>query len=216
MASLTLADLRHAVDATWQETLGWCVRKERIFDLPRPEQQVLFELGTRLRDTLRRRAGLGSWDRLFFNAAAASAGAEDQLESAPIYIDPRQLCAGQEAASACIDIVVSVEVLRGCDPVVEFDPNGQPRHQRWVPRSLLSQGRVVDSRARAFEHLSEARCEGFLFVLYSNRSGRQTSVDTRQVVSWATWRQAGPTLFWASRHFRARDAAPSSPVVLRL
>jgi hypothetical protein len=212
--SLTLADLRRAVEATWQDIISWCARKERIFDLNRPEQQILFELAVRLRDTLRQLSGLPSWDRLFFDAAAAGHFLAAEWDRAPIRLDARQLCARPDGIppSGCVDIAIAVEVLRASNQVIEFDADGRPRNQRWIPQSLTTQGRNVETRVRTFEDLSEARCEGYLFVLYSNRSGRRTPLEMRQVASWATWHQASGTLLWASRHFRAKDAPPSSPL----
>lgn len=214
MTSLTLADVRRAVEATWQDIVHWCAPKERIFDLSRPEQQIVFEFAARLRDTLRRLSGLPGWDRLFFDAARAGPFLAAGVDLAPIRLDTRQLLARPDgvSSSSCVDIAIAVEVLRASNQVIEFDADGMPRHQRWIPQSLTSQGRDLDTRVRTFEALSETRCEGYLFVLYSNRSGRRTPVDARQVASWATWHQASGTLLWASRHFRAKDAPPSSPL----
>src|SRR5439155_19460704 len=52
---LTLPALREVVDSAISELASWFVAKPRIFDMARPEQQIQFELASRLRERLRER-----------------------------------------------------------------------------------------------------------------------------------------------------------------
>ncbi|MCA9641828.1 MAG: hypothetical protein KC492_14080, partial [Myxococcales bacterium] len=69
---LNPAQLRRIVENTWVELMTWLGGRGKLLDLPHPEQQILFELGFRLRENLRSMAQDPTWDRLFFDASSLS------------------------------------------------------------------------------------------------------------------------------------------------
>ena len=205
---LTLSQLRDLVQECIEDVTAWCVAKPRLFELPRPEQQIQFELAYRLREAVRKRSANGSWDRLYFDAADPSAmPVGSSAARPPIFIDTRQLFGAVGSGSRSPtepDVALAVHVLRSAKQSLELDENGAPTHQAWLPRSLLADGVELDERVAQFERLSRSCCDGALVVIYSNEARRRTAVDTREIASWASWQTPLDTLWWTVRHFRAR------------
>jgi hypothetical protein len=208
---LTLAQLRRVVQNSWEELVGWLLAKPRILELPHPEQQILFELGCRMRGTLRSLVGDVSWDRMVFDASSSTLGAHANADAfgrrPPIYIDTRHLFgvgASERRTTAKPNLAVSVCVLRSCRAALEVDDDGRPKNQTFLPTSVRTQGWLLEEHVRQLEELELEPCDGFLFVVYSNSARRRTAVDTREVASWASWQTPSDTLWWASRHFRAK------------
>lgn len=212
--SLTPKQLRRVVERTWLELLPWLGQRSKLFELPHPEQQVLFELGFRLRENIRSLSSDASWDRLYFDASTAS----DQRTLAykltdrrpQLHVETRRLLGVAAASREHPDLAIELAVLRSAPELIDYDDDGHPRHQRWSPLSMLAQGKSLDDSAAYLTQLSRQGVEGFLFVLYSNLAKRRTSVDTRSVASWASWLSVevdgAPVsgLTWASRHFKPR------------
>lgn len=216
MSGLTPEQLRRVAERTWEEVTSWLVAKPRICEMTRPEQQILFEYSTRLRQSVRSLAHMPAWDRLYFDGSAATLGALPPAalvrRKPPIYLDTHQLLgrAPHEARSATApDLAVAIHVLRASEEVIELDPDGVPRHQSWMPSSLRAQSWLIDEDVRQLERLADDGVEGYLFVVYSNAAGRHTAVNAREIASWASWTQYSPELWWASRHFRARGPRPA-------
>lgn len=208
---LTLAQLRRVVQSQWDDVVAWLLAKPRILELANPEQQVLFELGCRLRGALRSLSGNRTWDRMHFDASSSTLGALVQPDATgrrpPLYIDTRQLLGigGQERrTTAKPNLAVSLCVLRSCRAELELDNDGRPKTQAFLPTSIRTQGWLLEEHVRQLEELALEPCDGFLFVVYSNAARRHTAVDTREVASWASWQRPSETLWWASRHFRAK------------
>jgi hypothetical protein len=202
---LSLAQVRQMVDGTWDEVARWFSAKPGIFTLPHPEQQVLFEMADRLRRAFRHAIQNHTWDRLYFDASGLT------LESAPlpfaigrrppIYVDTRQLLGvptGAPRDPGAPDVAVALQVLRSAPEMLELDDDARPRRQNWTPQSVRVQGWFLEEQVRQLEELSQAACEGFLFVIYSNEAHRKSAVDLREVAS------CSETLWWAARRFRAR------------
>lgn len=210
--TLTLPQLRRVVQNSWEEIIAWLVSKPRVSDLPHPEQQILFELACRLRDTLRSLVGNAAWDRLIFDGSSSTLGAHALADAvgrrAPIYIDTRQLfgiAPRQQRIAGAPDVAIAIHVLRASPEIVDLDDDAVPRHQTFMPTSIRTQGWLLEEHVRQLEDITDAPCDGFLFVVYSNTARRRTAVDRREVASWASWHQPSDTLWWASRHFRARE-----------
>ena len=210
---LTLASLRDVVDGVWQEVAHWLMQKPRIFSLAHPEQQILFEYASRLREALRATAGQPRWDRMYFDASTVSlgSGAVSHVigRRPPLYIDTRRLfgLSDHEPRSAeHADLAVSIQVLRAAPAQLALDEDGRPQSQRWMPVSLRVQDFLLQEHVTELERITSSPCDGTLFVVYSNESGRRTGVDAREIASWASWHQPAPTFWWASRHFRARNS----------
>lgn len=211
VALLTVSQLRRVVQATWDATVLWMIQKPRVLRLPRPEQQIQFELASRLRDTLRRAAEAPSWDRLFFDASGeTSAGSRGVFGRRPtIWLDTHQLFGLDPAdprTPSTPDLALSVHVLRAPPAVLELDDDGRPRDREWVPSSLGVQGLLLEDEVRTFDELSRHGVESWLFIVYANEAQRTTVVDVRAVASWASWKEVSPTLRWAARHFRVKAA----------
>jgi hypothetical protein len=207
-ALLSLLQFREIVQVCVEDVAAWCAGKPRLFDMPKPEQQIQFELACRLREALRASAHNPSWDRLSFDASepapAAIAGTKSRP---PVFIDTRQLfgISGTSARNPGEpDLALAVHVLRSSPASVEFDENGDPSRQKWAPRSLLVEGALLEERVVQLDRLSRASCDGVLFVVYSNEARRFTSVDAREIASWASWQTPLDTLWWTVRHFRAK------------
>ncbi|HVU00266.1 MAG TPA: hypothetical protein VHE30_00890 [Polyangiaceae bacterium] len=205
---LTLTQLRDLVQATIEDVAASTVAKPRLFELPRPDQQIQFELAARLRDGIRERLGNPSWDRLFFDASDPAPGSPmTMMNRPPIYVDTRQLfgavASGTRSATEP-DLAIAVHVLRSSRDRLDVDENGAPTQQAWLPRNLLVEGAILEERVAQLERLSRTLCDGALFVLYSNEARRRTAVDTRDVASWASWQTPLDTLWWTVRHFRAK------------
>jgi hypothetical protein len=205
---LTLQQLRDTTEECVEELATWCVAKPRLFELPRPEQQIQFELASRLRETLRTRTANPLWDRLYFDAAepdpAALAGGTARP---PIFVDTRQLFGNVGAPTRGAtepDLALAVHVLRSTRQTLELDENGTPLQQAWLPRSLLVDGAQLEARVTQLERLAHASCDGVLLVIYANEARRRTGVDTREIASWASWQMPLDTLWWSVRHFRAK------------
>jgi hypothetical protein len=209
---MTLGQLRRVTHNTWEEIEPWLLGRPALFDAPNPAQQILFEYASRLRDTLRSLTANPSWDGLHFDASLATATTLSLAEAAgrrpPIYLDTRELFGlhRQQRRAEAPDVACAVCVLRACDEILDMDEDCRPRHQAWMPVSIRAQGRVLEEQVRQFEEISRSACDGYLFIVYSNAAGRATAVDQRDVASWASWRQPTRTLWWASRHFRAKAA----------
>jgi hypothetical protein len=209
-APITLLQARGIVEGTWEEVIHWFSQKPGIFTLPHPEQQILFEYADRLRRALRHIVQNHSWDRVYFDATTVTLDAappplEDRRP--PIYVDTRQLFGVPNPApreDATPDIAVSIQVLRTGPEQLELDDDGCPRRLAALPQSLLLQGLLLEAHVRNLERLSQSACEGFLFVVYSNEARRTSSVDQRDVASWASWHRPSETLWWATRHFRSK------------
>jgi hypothetical protein len=206
---LTLSQLRDTVQSTMEDLAAWCVAKPRLFELPRPELQIQFELGARLRETLRNRVGNPSWDRLYFDAGDPLPNVPSGVARAPIFVDTRQLFGvvgtdNRDRTAAEPDLAIAVHVLRSSRPTLELDENGIPTQQTYLPRNLLTEGVVLEERVAHFERLSRALTDGALLVIYSNEARRRTAVDTRDIASWASWQTPLDTLWWTVRHFRAK------------
>ncbi|MBK7585677.1 MAG: hypothetical protein IPI67_36510 [Myxococcales bacterium] len=207
---LSLAQLRSLAEATWEELTRWFSAKPGIFSLPHPEQQLLFEYGDRLRGHIRGQAQSQTWDRLYFDATTATQDrAPVPLDDsrAPIHIDTRQLFGIPNPAprdETAPDLAVAIQVLRAPPVSVELDDDGRPRRQTFMPTSVRLQGWLLEEHVRNLEQASQNACEGYLFVVYSNEARRRSAVDLREVASWASWHRPTETLWWATRHFRAR------------
>jgi hypothetical protein len=208
---VNVQNLRRVVEATWEDLTRWFGAKPRIFALPNPEQQILFEYADRLRANIRSLCGNPSWDRLYFDSSSATLGgypvAHLVTRRPPIYIDTRQLfglTSGARDASAP-DAAIAIQVLRSASELIDLDEDGRPRHQSWMPTNLRAQGKLLDEHVQQLEELAATgACDGYLFVIYSNEARRRTAVDLREVASWASWQPASDTLAWSSRHFRAK------------
>ena len=205
---LTLTQLRETVQGCIDDIAAFCVAKPRLFELPRPEQQIQFELACRLRDALRERTENPAWDRLWFDASPPASGAlATPNVKPPIYVDTRQLFGILGTTPRTPnepDLGVAVHVLRSSPSTLPFDENGAPSKQRWLPTNLIMEGALLEERVLQFDRLSRANCDATLFVVYSNEARRRTSVDSRDVASWASWQTPLDTLWWTARHFRAK------------
>lgn len=208
--------LRGLIEGTWEEVARWFIAKPRLFTLPHPEQQLLFEYASRLRYAIRANSGHATWDRLYFDASSTSLGtgsiAHVVARRPPLYIDTRRLFGLPDHGPRDLttpDAAVAIQVVRSAPELLDLDDDGRPRSQRWMPVSVRLQGWLLDEHVAQLEELSAAPCDGFLFVVYSNDARRNTAVDTRDVASWASWHQPSSTLWWASRHFRARAPRPT-------
>jgi hypothetical protein len=213
MNALSLGELRQAVMDTWSELIIWFTAKPRLFRLPRPEQQLNFELASRLRERLRREADLPLWDRLYFDGQSChlmeSTHAEAVGHGVPIYLDTHQLFGlgpRERRNEAMPDLAIAVHVLRTSHELLDVDEDGRPRHQNFLPQSMAVQGWKLEEQVRAFETMAEQEVASFLFVVYSNQARRHTAVEKRDVASWAAWNEIDPTIWWASRYFRQRGA----------
>jgi hypothetical protein len=208
---LTLSQLRRVIQNSLDELALWFTSKPRVFALPRPEQQLAFELASRLRETLRSLISSPSWDRLYYDASSLSpayAMADSFGRRPPIYIDTRQLFGLPSRSSrgaTAPDVAIALQVLRSAQEALDLDDNGHPRHPTWLPVSIREQGWMLDEHVRQLEQLSQSACECWLFVAYSNDARRKTAVDSRVVASWASWQKPTDTLWWAARHFRAKS-----------
>jgi hypothetical protein len=210
---VNVQSLRRIVETTWDDVARWFTAKPRIFSLPHPEQQILFEYADRVRAGIRSHTRNHSWDRLYFDGSSATLGgyplAHMVTRRPPIYLDTRQLyglTSGARDATAP-DIAVAIQVLRSTSELIDLDDDGRPRHQSWMPTNIRAQGMLLEQHVEQLEELSRGACDGFLFVVYSNDARRRTAVDLREVASWASWQPAGETLYWAARHFRASRKA---------
>lgn len=205
---LTLLALRDAVQACIEDLAAFCVAKPRLFDMPRPEQQIQFELACRLREAFRERTQNPTWDRLWFDGSQPAPGAlAAPNERAPIHVDTRQLFGvlGTTPRTANEpDLCFAVHVLRSPPAALTLDEIGVPSKQRWIPSNLLMEGALLEERVAQFDRLSRANCDATLFVVYSNEARRRTPVDSREVASWASWQTPLDTLWWTARHFRAK------------
>jgi len=205
---LTLVQLRETVQACIEDVAAWCTGKPRLFDMPRPEQQIQFELACRLREALRLRTQNAGWDRLSYDASQPGPGAVAATKMRPpIHVDARQLfgVVGTAARTAGEpDLALAVHVLRSAPATLELDEDGAPAKQRWLPASLLAEGALLEERVAQLDRLSRASCDGTLFVVYSNEARRRTAVDSREIASWASWQTPLDTLWWTARHFRAK------------
>lgn len=210
MQRLTLNQVRRVVQSTWEEVVNWLEAKPRIFSMPHPEQQILFELACRLRESVRSLSNNPVWDRLYFDCAAQAFGplalADAVGRRPPVYLDTRQLfgVGDRRRVPETPDVAIAVNVLRAAVENLELDEDGRPRQQAWMPTSLTSQGWLLEENVRQFEALARQGCDGYVFVLYCNQARRLTAVDRREVASWASWHVVDDTLMWASRHFRAK------------
>ena len=214
MSVLTFADLRQAVADTWSEAVEWFAAKPRVFRLPRPEQQINFELACRLRERLRRDSGQSSWDRLYFDGATCALSESTHLEAVghgvPIYVDAQRmygLGSRDRRDTHMPDLALAVHVLRSAHELLDMDEDGRPRHQNFIPQSMRVQGWKLEEQVRTFEQMAEQEVASFLFVVYSNQAQRQTVVEKREVASWAAWTEVDSTLWWASRFFRQRGSS---------
>ncbi len=194
MSVLTLAEIRQAITESWNDTVVWFSAKPRIFRLPRPEQQLNFELACRLRERIRRDSGQLRWDRLYFDGAACSLSESTHLEavghSVPIYVDAHQLYglgSRDHRDSHMPDLAIAVHVLRSAHELLDLDEDGRPRHQNFIPQSMRVQGWKLEEQVHTFEQMAEQEVASFLFVVYSNQAQRQTVVEKRDVASWAAW-----------------------------
>lgn len=176
--------------------------------MPRPEQQIQFELAHRLREALRERTENPTRDRLWSDASEPAPGALAATSTRPpIYADTRQLFGVLGAAPRTAnepDLGVAVHVLRSSPPTVGFDESGVPSGQRWIPSNLSMAGALLEERVAQFDRLSRANCDATSFVVYSNEARRRTPVDSRDVASWASWQTPLDALWWTARHFRAK------------
>lgn len=206
---LTLPTLREIVDSCVEDLASWFVAKPRLFDLPRPEQQIQFELAARLRDRLREGTANPAWDRLHYDAAdTGAAHAATVAQRPPIYVDARQLYGSLTSprSAAEPDLALAVHVLRSIRKEVEFDENGNPTGHSSLPLPISVAGSLVEQRVIEFDRLSHQSCDCALLVIYSNDARRRTAIDKREVASWASWQTPLDTLWWTVRHFRARAA----------
>jgi hypothetical protein len=204
---LTLPGLREVVDSCIAELATWFVAKPRLFDLPRPEQQIQFELAYRLRERLRERTSNPSWDRLHYDAADTGAAlAATVVQRPPIYIDARQLYGSVSSPRSPLepDLALAVHVLRTVRAEVEFDENGNPASQPSLPLPISVTGALVEQRVLEFDRLSHNACDCALLVIYANDARRRTAIEKREVASWASWQTPLDTLWWTVRHFRAK------------
>jgi len=204
---LTLTQVRDLVQSTVDDIAAWCVAKPRLFELPRPEQQVQFELASRLREALRARTAHPTWDRLYFDATRPRADSDGLPARPPIFVDARQLYGSVASGTRSAlepDIALAVHVLRSSRSTLEVDENGLPTEQAWLPHNLLAEGAQLEASVEQLERLSHACCDGVLFVVYSNDARRKTAVDRREIASWASWQTPLDTLWWTVRHFRAK------------
>jgi hypothetical protein len=213
MTVLSVAELRQIVTDCWSEVVVWFTTKPRVFRLPRPEQQLNFELATRIRERIRRDAGKPQWDRLYFDGVACTLSESTHIEavghSVPIYIDAHQLygLGSRDRRDPLMpDLAISVNVLRSAHELLDLDEDGRPRHQNYLPQSMRVQGWKLEQQVQAFEQMAEQEVASFLFVVYTNQVQRQTVVEKREVASWAVWTEVDSTLWWASRFFRHRGS----------
>jgi hypothetical protein len=206
----TLAQVRNVVEGTWEEVAHWLSAKPGVFTLPHPEQQIAFEYADRLRRAIRHMVGNHNWDRLYFDATTLSferAPMPFDGRRTPIYVDTRQIFGVPQQAvrdPAAPDLAVSIQVLRSAPEMLELDDECRPRRQTWMPVSLRSQGWLLEEHVALLQAYAEATCEGYLFVAYSNEARRRSSIDHREVASWASWHRPSDTFWWATRHFRAK------------
>src|SRR5882724_3567680 len=207
-ALLSLLQFREIVQVCIEDVAAWCAGKPRLFDMPRPEQQVQFELACRLREALRQRTQNPTWDRLYFDASEAAPGVIAGTKARPpLFVDTRQIfgvTAPAPRSASEPDMGLAVHVLRSAPPSVELDDNGEPAKLTYSPRSLLVDGALLEERVAQLDRLSRASCDGTLFVVYANDARRFTAVDSREIASWASWQTPLDTLWWTVRHFRAK------------
>jgi len=208
---LTLPALRDIVDSCVEDLASWFVSKPRLFDLPRPEHQIQFELAARLRERLRERTANPTWDRLHYDAAdTGAAHAATVAQRPPISVDARQLYGSVSTPRTATepDLALAVHVVRSIRKEVEFDENGNPSAQASLPLPISVAGSLVEQRVVEFDRLSYQSCDCALLVIYSNEARRRTAIDKREVASWASWQTPLDTLWWTVRHFRAKAARP--------
>ena len=202
--------VRNIVEGTWEEVTQWLAAKPGIFTLPHPEHQIAFELADRLRRALRHLIGDHSWDRMYFDATTLTVDRVPvPLEGRrpPIFVDTRKLFGLAQHAhrdANAPDLALSIQVLRSTPELLELDEDGRPRRQSWTPTSLKRQGWLLEEHVTLLEAHSASACDGYLFVAYSNEARRRSSVDLREVASWASWHRPSETFWWATRHFRAK------------
>ncbi len=207
---LSLTQVRNIVEGTWDEVTRWFSAKPGIFTLPHPEQQILFEFADRLRRAIRHVVQNHSWDRMYFDATTVTFERVPMPldeRRAPIYVDTRQLFGIPNPAprdDRAPDIAVVIQVLRSAPENLELDDDARPRRIAFSPTSLRLQGWLLEEHVQHLEQLSQNACEGFLFVVYTNDAHRRSAVDLREVASWASWQRPTETLWWATRHFRAK------------
>ncbi len=214
MSALNLSEIRQAVTETWSDVVTWFSGKPRVFRLPRPEQQLNFELACRLRERIRQDSGQPRWDRLYFDGASCVLSESTHVEAVghgvPIYIDAYQLYglgSRDRRDTHMPDLALAVHVLRSAHELLDLDDDGRPRHQNFIPQSMRVQGWKLEEQVRTFELMAEQEVASFLFVVYSNQAQRQTVVEKREVASWAAWTEVDSTLWWASRFFRQRGSS---------
>ncbi|MCC6663662.1 MAG: hypothetical protein IT375_07960 [Polyangiaceae bacterium] len=207
---MSLTQVRNLAEGTWEEVTRWFSAKPGIFTLPHPEQQLLFEYADRLRRAIRHVVGDHSWDRMYFDATTVTferAPLPLDERRAPIYVDTRKLFGIPNPAprdAAAPDVAVVIQVLRTAPAALELDDDARPLRPGQPPTAVQLQGWLLEQHVQHLEQLSHAACDGFLFVVYSNEARRRSAVDLREVASWASWHQPSETLWWATRHFRAR------------
>jgi len=154
-------------------------------------------------------SGNPNWDRLYFDATSVTLeGAVMPLHGRrpPIYIDTRQLFGIPEQVARnanAPDIAAALQVLRASPERLELDEDGRAR-RGFSAQSLRAQGWLLEQHVAHLNALTEQGCDGYLFLVYSSDPQRASTVDRREVASWASWHQINETLFCASRHFRAR------------
>lgn len=206
---ITLPGLREIVDSCIEDLASWFVAKPRLFDLPRPEQQIQFELASRLRERLRERTSNPTWDRLHYDAADTGAlHAASVTQRPPIYVDARQLYGSVSSPRnpSEPDLALAVHVLRTVRKELEFDDEGNPGGQTSIPLPIAVAGALLEQRVAEFDRLSREICDCALLVIYWNDARRRTAIDKREVASWASWQTPLDTLWWTVRHFRAKAA----------
>lgn len=210
---LNPAQLRRIVENTWVELMTWLGGRGKLLDLPHPEQQILFELGFRLRENLRSMAQDPTWDRLFFDASSLSTSflplSELSGRRPHLRVETRKLLGVRRASLEHPDLAIELCMLRAADEIIDFDEDGHPRHHTWLPTPMDVQGRLIDESVNLLNTMSRRAAEGFLFVVYANQAQRETGVDTRSVASWASWNRVNESMSWASRHFKARPPTPT-------
>ncbi len=208
---MTVTQVRNLVEGTWDEVTRWFSAKPGIFTLPHPEQQLLFEYADRLRRAVRHVVGDHAWDRMYFDATTVTherALVPLDERRAPIFIDTRKIFGIPSPAprdDTAPDLAIAIQVLRTAPAQLDLDDDARLRRPGFTPTALHLQGWLLEQHVLHLERLSQSACDGFLFVVYSNDARRRSAVDLREVASWASWQRPSETLWWATRHFRARS-----------
>jgi len=213
MNRLTPAELRNVVQESWTHLLARLAVRPHLAELRRPEQQLLFEFAAGLRRAVRHATAEPAWDGIVVDGAVMTEflTEEPPILGAPILLRTEGLLARDADQVISGDFALALHVLRAPRELLDFDDNGCPRHQTWLPVPMLAQGRVLEQRVEWCEALAESGHEAWLGVIHFSVPGRRTAIESRQIASWASWQSVSAAISATSRRFRSRGSSPSRP-----